>query len=475
MGVEYNTTVDNLVLNYGLNVFEYEDILYTNNALWLKMLVKTASFLPEKNNLKLISSASYLIENYIKNTTNKETWLNTKKCVEWLYNNNAIYFAEDDINGIIDNATNYISIMLQLGFITARNGKYLFSNESILNNLLSRYFIQDIKSHNGSEISIINRFERRYSLHEQLILALFDYYKKDVSTALQIIENSVLKYSIKVLSILQKIQIPTGCTCDFADYVSRDMSLAQIFETFGGFDNRTLNCSNYINSKLFSEPQQIIELSKYYSETSSHGINKHLFNILMLLKHIDNDGSRLREYFWFALWSSCISDEETRKIATKVLFEIALAYPSYLDLLIDVYPKMKDDFIKTSIIISLALQSKKHERIITPFFTDILNDPNETNSLILGYCYLYPTIQKCYIEYTKRNYYTEFAAITPTDKLHHYLDVADSHQQMWIGFRPSYHSKEFDTYPHFLKADKRVVQKWNKKTNNLWLFPRTSG
>lgn len=468
LGVEYDTTVDNLVLNYGLNVFEYEDILYTNNALWLKMLVKTASFLPEKNNLKSISSASYLIENYIKYTINKSAWLKTKKCVEWLYKNNSIEFTYEDINGIIDDAANYISIMLQLGFITTKNSKYLFSNESILNNLLSRYFIQDIQSHKGSEIKIISRFERRYSLHEQLILALFDYFKNDVSKALQIIENSILKYSIKDLSILQKTHIPIGCNCDFTKYISQNLSLPQIFETFGGFDNRPFNCSNYINAKLFSDPQEIIELSKYFSETSANRINKYLFNILMLLKHIDNDGSRLREYFWYALWSSCIPDEETRKIATKVLFEITLAYPSYLELLIDVYSKIKDDFIKTSIIISLALQSKKHERIITPFFTEILNDPNETNSFVLGYCYLYPTIQKCYIEFTKRNYYTEFVTTTPTDKLHHYLDAADSHQQMWIGFRPSYHSKEFDTYPHFLKAEKKVVQKWNKKTNNLF-------
>lgn len=467
LGVSYNETVSNLVLNYGLDIFEYEDILYSNNALWLKMLVKTAGTLPENKNLKTISTADYLIENYIKNTISKAVWLDTKACIKQMYYSNSTRFTEKSIKNVINDCDLFIGSMMQLGFIDCYDNMYYFTNETILNYLLARYFIQDLKENPQNEIVVIQKFEKRSSIHEQLILALFDCYHEDISNALALIESTYLKESLNI-DLFRKLKVSDSQIEEFNKFIQTNLSITDRFVSFAGYDERVYNCTNHLNDFLFSNQESLIDISKHYANLFFDNTQQHLFNILMLLKHIKQDCSRLKEYFWYALWISCIPNEGARKIATKILFEIALHFEGYIKLLIDIYPQISDDNIKLSIVKSLSFQSVQHSDLLVPFFSSILHDPSETNSMILGYCYLYPPMEKCYINYSKRNVAKEFIHTCPTESLYFHLDNADLFQQYWIGFRVEWNpDKKYGIKMNdkFLKADKKLVQKWNEKVD----------
>lgn len=467
LGVSYDETVSNLVLNYGLDIFEYEDILYSNNALWLKMLVKTAGTLPENKNLKTISTADYLIENYIKNTISKAVWLDTKACIKQMYNSNTTRFTTESIKEVVNDCNLFISSMMQLGFIDCYDNMYYFSNETILNYLLARYFIQDLRDNPQNETQVIQKFENRRDIHEQLILALFDYYSEDISSALVLIGSTYLKESLNT-DLFRKLKVSENQIEEFNKYIQTNLSITERFISFAGYDERVYNCTNHLNDILFSNQKNLIDISKHYANLLFDNTQQHLFNILMLLKHIKQDCSRLKEYFWYAIWISCIPNEGSRKIATKILFEIALHFDGYIEMLIDIYPQINDDYIKLSIVKSLSFQSAQHSDLLVPFFSGILNDPSETNSMILGYCYLYPPMEKSYIHYSKRNVAEEFIHTRPTKGLYFHLDRADMFQQYWIGFRLEWGSDEsygIKMNDKFLKADKKPVEKWNEKVD----------
>ena len=467
LGVSYDNTVSNLVLNYGLDIFEFEEILYSNNALWLKMLVKTAGILPENKNLKMISTANYLIENYIKNTISKKVWQDTKVCVKQLYNDNSTRFTKDNIEGVITDCNLFINEMEQHGFIDCYDDVYYFANETILNYLLARCFIQELQSNPQDETAVIQRLKDRIGLREHLIMALFDYYHEDISKALLLIGSTYLKTSLNT-DLFRKIKISEDQIEVFNKHISSKLSITQRFVSFAGYDERVYNCTNHLNDILLNNQKCLIDIAKYYADPLFDDTQQHLFNTLMLLKHIKQDCSRLKEYFWYALWVSCIPNESSRKIATKILFEIALRFDGYIELLVDVYPQIQDDYIKLCIIKALSFQSIKHSDLLIPFFSAILNDPVETNSMILGYCFLYPPIQKSYIHYSKRNVAEEFLHTNHTKSLYYHLDYADMFQQYWIGFRVNYVSNEnyeIEMHDHFLKADKKLVKDWNEKAD----------
>ena len=467
LGVSYDETVSNLVLNYGLDVFEYEDILYSNNALWLKMLVKTAGTLPENKNLKTISTADYLIENYIKNTISKAVWLDTKACIKQMYDSNSTRFTEESIKGFVNNCDLFIGSMMQLGFIDCYDNKYYFTNETILNYLLARFFIQDLKDNPQNEIEVIQKFEKRSSIHEQLVLALFDYYHEDISNALALIGSTYLRDTLNK-DLFRKLKVSDSQIEEFNKYIQTNLSITERFISFAGYDKRVYNCTNHLNDILFSNQENLIDISKHYANPLFDDTQQHLFNILMLLKHIKQDCSRLKEYFWYAIWISCIPNEGARKIATKILFEVALHFDGYIEMLINIFPKINDDYIKLSIVKSLSFQSVQHSDLLVPFFSSILNDPSEINSTILGYCYLYPPMEKSYIQYSKRNVAEEFIHTRSTKNLYFHLDRADMFQPYWIGFRLEWGSDEnygIKMNDKFIKAEKNLVKKWNEKVD----------
>lgn len=470
LGVSYEDTLENLIQNYGLDIFKFEDIAYSNNALCLKMLVNTIGKLSEDGKLYGVSSATYLIENYIKNSLSKDAWIKTKRLSEMLYIKQSTYFAKEDITDIIKNADDYISEMIQYGFISQSYGNnYTFANETIINYLMARYLMRDIKKNTPQQnIELLNKWEYYYSMHDAICVAIFDLYRKNIEKALYLIKNTFL-YNEFSLKSIRTVKFSDDEIDKLKSCVELNCSVSECFMDFAGYETVPFNCSNYSSEILIKEPELVNQLSKDYADYFLVGDLRHrLKNILNLIKHINNNSSRTDEYFLTAIWAAALTDKEIRSLASKIIFELIQKFNHYAEKACEIYEYIKDDFIKEAITLALSYQDKSFDEILAPFFTKIISDSNEINAHILAYASNYLKQNLGYIDYDRRNISREFLK-TPINKaVYHYIDTADMHSQYWIGFRTDYQNTGIYFYEKFMKEHKENVKIWNEKIDQKY-------
>lgn len=463
LGVSYEDTIDLLVENYGIDIFKFEDIAYSNNALCLKMLVKTIDSLQHIDKLDYISSIYYLIEQYIKKSIDTQAWDNTKELAKLLYNEKNTYFSIEQLPKSIRNPRLFIEKMIEFGFIIhAYEDKYTFTNETIVNYLMSRFFIQSLKKNDIQQnLKQISKWKNNWGMHDVILESVFEKYKDNVDVAIELIKNSFLNDSFNFLS-LRSIKFPLNSIEKIKNRIALTYPTYECFFNYAGYEYSPFNCINYCSAKFVDNPDEIIVMCK--NKTDYHLVGQlryRLRNILHLIKHINSINRRTDEYLLTAIWASALTDSEIHVASSKILFELAQKFPSYIKTLCDYYKSVCDDDIKENIVFSLSYQSKKHSDILNPFFETILNDEQEINSHILAYASQYLNNQLGYIDVNKRDISKEYLDLSTNKKIFHYADIADMHQQYWIGFRTNYNTSGISIIDGFLKANKHIVNLWN--------------
>ena len=191
-GVSFESALSEILKLSVPDVYMYEDILYSNNALLLSMLCDVLSskkIVDETENG--IASITFILEQYIKRTIDKvfknnltchgvDVWKDTKRVAQWMYKNEEKRIGEHSLLSVIKTGENFISSMMQMGFMDCYENnnerQYFFIIDSLTDFLIARSIFEDISGKNNNEqISIIkSKVESLYNLKEALIVAIFD-------------------------------------------------------------------------------------------------------------------------------------------------------------------------------------------------------------------------------------------------------------------------------------------------------------
>ena len=463
LGVSYENTIDLLIEDYGIDIFRFEDIAYSNNAFCLKLLVKTIDHLDHIDSLDYIFGMCYLIEQYIKKTINKGAWKSTKELAEYLYAQKASLFSLNQLPSTINDPEAFLEEMIQYGFIVqADEDYYKFSNETILIYLKSRFIIRDLDSCDlPKNISLIKAWENHWDMHEALLQAIFERFKDNIEMAIDIIKNTFLNISINLHSF-HGIRFTPAAINIIKDRTTLKHPPYDCFFEFAGFEKSPFNCINYCTKLFLDTPAFITEMCKNKTDYYLNSIFRHrLKNMLNYIKYIDEINLRSDEYLDTGLWASALMDHEIQTTAAKIMFELVQKFPEYINKLCEYYSNIVDDDIKEAITFALSYQSKKHSVQLNPFFETILNDEKEINSHILAYASHYLANNLGYIDRKKRDISKEYLYLPLDKSVYHYADTADMFRQYWIGFRTHHNTYGIVLLDKFMKANKLLVSRWN--------------
>lgn len=191
-GVSFESALDEILKLSVPDVYLYEDILYSNNALLLSMLCDVLSsekIVDETENG--VASVTFILEHYIKTTIGKvfknniscqgiDIWKDTKRVAKWMYMNGEKQIDEKSLLSVINTGDNYLPSMIQMGFMDGyeRNGekRYYFVIDSLTDFLIARSLFEDIsgKDYQKQVDTIKTKMDTLYSLDEALIIAIFD-------------------------------------------------------------------------------------------------------------------------------------------------------------------------------------------------------------------------------------------------------------------------------------------------------------
>ena len=249
-GVDYQQAIEELIQYTGKSIFEYEDILQTNNPLYLKILyeiLKKDDYIKDK---KSISSITYILEQYIKNKKccGIDVWWFVKDIASTMFINGRKEITEEEIMKLNpENAKKWISQLMDFNFLSfyEYDGTvyYFFVMESYTDYLIARSMFDYIsinKSKNNYDF-IKDKIKKMPSLSELFILVIFDGIKS-IEAAIKLCINCGLLFNGSVIS---KINFNGKDIIYFQK--NFQVNAFDLFENVSGLYNKPFNCVNYFN------------------------------------------------------------------------------------------------------------------------------------------------------------------------------------------------------------------------------------
>lgn len=469
LGVSYSSAIENLTNSYGMDISKFEEILETNNPLYLKMLLK---IIDDKTLVKeLVNSNSqitFILEQYIKKTIDIKTWKLTKDVCKYLYLNNVKYFTKDSIKSVLgSDCGNYLKIMQENGFLNNNHDYYYFTMETLCDYLIARYLNDDIDDLDESDkIKLINnKLEHLYSIGEAFILILFDRYYNDVESAINIIKNSDLKDYMD-LKIFSRIKFKSDQICVVQNLLKINNNVLNFFE-IGGYADKPFNSSNYFNDYFINNPNKLYEFNN--SECSNYNTNKVIERIKNGIYYIlksKSDDSKVNELFYFSIWCLISPNDDLRLMATKLLYILCNKYSNYVNEIIFYY-KFDDDYLKNSIVYILSSLDSEIINDNIDFFKNILDDYNEINSfrIYLASCVVNKN-KYDYVCSSKRNLYLEIKDNKPDEITNSFVREIDLLDKDLLRFSSYSKKDELEINERFLICDKNIVYSWNELVNS---------
>lgn len=465
-GVSYESSLIKIVETYGIETSKFIDILETNNPFYIKMLYEILTDKKiKKNKIGDLVQITFILESYIKNKSGNEFWENTKQIGKLMYEQEKHYITEDEINNILNEDSKvYLDKMIKnnlIDFYIYENEKrYIFKLQTLFDYLIARTLQNEIDDLTDEEIiNLINKkSEKMYSISEALIILLIDRYKtKDLIKAFKLIFNSKLKSNFE-LEIFRKM-VFTREQSNQIQKLFKNIDCYNAFNKLGGYHSRPYNCTEYIND-FFIKSKKIVQIVPKYTYSSYlTKLKNALYNVLL----ISTDNEYIEETFWYAFWLCSTPNERVRLLANKVLFEIAKKYEGYSLKLINVYKKIKDYYIKKSIIYiitSLPVLSS----IEIAFLKKILYSTTEISAEIIYR--ISNRLNKNYISLTKKNEYAIIEDNIDIDKnldLNRIIFISDIYEKYLLKFERYNKENELSFFDNFILNNKRIITKWNKE------------
>ena len=453
-------------------LYQYEDILYSNNALQLKMLhtvlTKATSHNTDKNSINRIT---YIIENYIKTAANKQIWKDTKTICSWIYNHENTRVPLHEIKLIISDVPRYLSAMNRIGLISsyARNDVeyFVFNNESIMDFLVARYLFQELGQLDlcGQIKLIKQKVDSIYGLREAAILVIFDKCEDDYQGAYELLQKTELLSGLNYETLL-KVNFSKHSESFLKVFKIENPS--SLLPIFGGYIDKPFNCTNYLNKYYKVRKHQTALLSGLLSG-QQHGriIDRlqHLLYFITVDNHTDRNDD---EIFYFALWCCAAPNESIRYLAIKLLYDLACNSCHYQMMLVDAFSYIVDSYIQESIIRVLTKCNPTDAvKSIRELFTCLLTSDTFLLAKALQMICDWNGEPYEYINYNKKNLYGHKAKSRISKQLNSIFFLADIYEKHLLNFR-YWSSDHIDIYRQFIDADKNKVLAWNEQATKTF-------
>jgi hypothetical protein len=467
-GVDPDNALEKISEKYNLDLSIYDGLLYDSNPLHLKLIIKSISEnqLIDKR-LKPITKGTYIYEHFIKNVLTKNEWNITKDIIEEMFKNKRKEIKVDELNKLnIADINVYINKMKTNNFIGTYdydNDTFVyFINETLTDYLIARFLFDNLVGLNISEIEeYINEMVRIfYSIHDQIILMLFEKYEDNIEIALRIIKESDLNNYLDI-EIFNELNLSTDNMMKIQKLLKVNISLEQLLIRAGGNESNPFNCTNFLNNKLkdmYDKKQ--LNIVGYDVRKIRHKLKGYVQTV----SKFNYDNKYIEEKFWYAVWCSSLVNRLNRTLAKKLIFEITNIYPEYINKLISIYNEVKDEYIQ-EMVIQVLSSLKRNNRTIKKFFNKInVKDFCNIKNLYCISNYLYG--KEIYEKMEKINYLfdTDKRIDNNILKFLHRIFFTYKYDYDFFGFETYKSSITFQT--KFIKERKENVIKANRFIQN---------
>lgn len=467
-GVDPDNALEKISEKYNLDLSIYDRLLYDNNPLHLKLIIKSISENQLTNKgLKPITKGTYIYEHFIKNVLTKNEWNITKDIIEEMFKSKSKEIKVDELNKLhITDINAYMNKMKTNNFIGTydyNNDTFVyFINETLTDYLIARFLFDNLVGLNISETEeYINKIVKVfYSIHDQVILMLFEKYETNIEMAIKIIKESNLNNYMDI-EIFNELNLSTDNMIKIQKLLKVNISLEQLLIRAGGNENNPFNCTNFLNNKLKKLfDKKPLNIVGYDVKKIRHKLKVYVQTI----SKFNYDKKYIEEKFWYAVWCSSLVNKLTRTLAKKLVFEITNTYPEYINKLISIYDEVKDEHIQ-EMVIQVLSSLKKNNKIIKKFFNRInIKDFCNIKNLYFISKYLYG--KENYEKMEKTNYLLDTDKRIDSNilKFLHRIFFIYKYDYDFFGFETYNSSIRFQT--KFMKEERKAVIKVNRFIKN---------
>ena len=482
-GVSFESALNEILRLSVPDVYMYEDILYSNNALLLSMLCDVLS--SQKLVAKTengIASITFILEQYIKKTIGKvfkdsltcqgiDVWKDTKRIAQWMYRNAKKRIDETSLLSVIETGENFLSSMIQMGFMDAYESDdekyYYFIIDSLTDFLISRSLFEDISGKNYEEqISIIkSKVESLYNLEEALIIAIFDNMSPDYKKIKDLIKDTELIEHLD-FNTLVKIHFKRDDIKVFLE-MFQPIDHSDLLQSMGGYTDKPFNCSNYLFDYYCESRERLCDLSNILAGYHfQNGIKNRLKNVLYFTTLNDRTNKGEDEAFYFSLLCCAAPNKDVRCLAMKLLYEVVSKNECYIDRVILEYNRIFDFYIQEAVIYVLSQMRKDNSKIID-FYKKIIAEQDNLNAKSLRRISAYFGKPYSYINWNRKNLFKYNENAVVSDYLSDILFYVDIMNKDFLPFR--YWGKDhINMYTKFLANDKNEISSINNYLYNKY-------
>ena len=482
-GVSFESALSEILRLSVSDVYMYEDILYSNNALLLSMLCDVLS--SQKLVAKTengIASITFILEQYIKKTIGKvfkdsltcqgiDVWKDTKRVAQWMYRNAKKRIDETSLLSVIKTGENFLSSMIQMGFMDAYESDdekyYHFIIDSLTDFLIARSLFEDISGKNYEEqISIIKlKVESLYNLEEALIIAIFDNISPDYKKIKDLIKDTELIEHLD-FNTLVKVHFKRDDIKVFLE-MFKPIDHSDLLQSMGGYTDKPFNCSNYLFDYYCESRERLCELSNILAGYHvQNGIKNRLKNVLYFTTLNDRTDKREDEAFYFSLLCCAAPNKDVRCLAMKLLYEVVSKNECYVDRVILEYNRIFDFYIQEAVIYVLSQMRKDNSKIID-FYKKIIAEQDNLNAKSLRRISAYFGKPYSYINWNRKNLFKYNEDAVVSDYLSDILFYVDIMNKDFLPFR--YWGKDhINMYTKFLANDKNEISSINNYLYNKY-------
>lgn len=487
-GVSFESALGEILKLSVPDVYKYEDILYSNNALLLSMLCNVLSSTKLTDETENgIASITFILEQYIKKSIGKifkgsiscqgvDIWKDTKRIAQWMYEHEEKRIDEFNLLSIVKTGTDYLTTMIQLGFLGYYESEsiryFYFLIDSLTDFLVARSLFDDIRGKIFDEqVDIIkSKIRNLYNLEEAVIIAIFDNLSPNYEYIKKLLVSTGLMERLQY-DTLVKIKFKKDSIQDFLTVFS-PAKPDELLGVMGGYTDKPFNCTNYLRNYYFENECKQTELSVILS--GHHflgGIKGRLKNILYFITLNNRSDRRDDEAYYFAILCCSAPNKDVRCLAMKLLYEIVSSRTVFKKRLIEEYKIFTDFYIKEAIIFVLS-KVKYNDVDIVKFFEKLIKEERNLSAKSIKRIAEYFGDEYGYIRWNRENLYDFKQDAIISDFMDDLLLTVDLMNKEFLPFR--YWGKDhIDMHTKFLKNDKHIIGDINNYLEQKYQCVRT--
>ncbi len=486
-GVNFDSSIMDIVSNSKVDVSYYYNILNTHNPMHLKMLIEsnilTNKRLYDELNSQSIVSLTFIYERFIKASCDK-LW-NEKQQAYWnaikelcliLYNSNRSSFNKSDCQTISIDTNTFINNLKNGGYIDTYDGcNYFFIWEELSNCLIARSFFDVIKGKTEDEVValFLKKAHDFSQIRPFLIAAVADKYKNDFLKFITFAKKTSKDFSFgTLLNIVIKnpenrvaLQNAIGCDigCD---------NVIDLLKTFGGIPNRVFNCDSFLFEHILSSRYALLSFSLYSDlDEIIRKLKNNLYNINGQYFLLENASEFLR----FAMICLLIPDKDVIKLAEKTIYDILeycdIDFSKDICLFIN---KCGSSIVKRSIYTVICHLSSNKKCLFDNILDEIENDYAFINAKVIkNYTMFSKAVPFYYVHFNKQNLFVKYSKRIAQLKtcFNEYKDLGGliaciRRDKLFYSLKIEFYN-DLKLNFNLIDVKKRKIIKFNKRCNNF--------